>query len=218
MDAVPWSVGKDFGAPTCATCHASLITTADGEVISQRSHQMNDRLPWRIFGLVYAHAHPKSPDTSTIVNKDGLPLPTTLQGEPAAEFLIGKEELEKRQSAMQTVCRGCHSQGWVQGHWSRFEQSLKTTNDMTRAATKILQTAWNEKLADPVNPFDEGIERLWIDQWLFYANSTRFASAMMGADYGVFANGRYYLSKNLRDLKDRFMLLKTSGASGQKKQ
>ena len=26
-----------------------------------------------------------------------------------------------------------------------------------------------------------------------------FASAMMGADYGVFANGRWYLRKNLQE-------------------
>ncbi|MDQ1238526.1 MAG: hydroxylamine dehydrogenase, partial [Thermodesulfobacteriota bacterium] len=210
MDSVPWSVGKDFAAPTCATCHVSLLTSADGEVISMRTHQMNDRLPWRIFGLIYAHKHPKAPDTSIITNKDGLPLPTTLQGDSATEFLITQEEADKRRSAMQTVCRSCHSENWVLGHWSRFEQSLTTTNDMTRSATQILQSAWNEKLADPTNPFDEGIERLWMDQWLFYANSTRFASAMQGADYGVFANGRYYLSKNLRDLQDRFLLLKTS--------
>ena len=34
-------------------------------------------------------------------------------------------------------------------------------------------------------------------QWLFYANSTRFASAMSGADYGVYANGRFFLASNV---------------------
>jgi hydroxylamine dehydrogenase len=41
-----------------------------------------------------------------------------------------------------------------------------------------------------------------VEQWLFYANSTRLASAMAGADYGVFANGRWYLSKNIRTMLD----------------
>ena len=49
-------------------------------------------------------------------------------------------------------------------------------------------------------PFDEPIEKMWVEQWLFFANSTRFASAMVGADYGVFANGRWYLSKNLQEM------------------
>ena len=50
--------------------------------------------------------------------------------------------------------------------------------------------------------FNEAIEKKWVEQWLFYANSTRFASAMAGADYGVFANGRWHLSKNLQEMMD----------------
>ena len=52
------------------------------------------------------------------------------------------------------------------------------------------------------NLFDEAIEKKWVEQWLFYANATRFASAMAGTDYGVFANGRWYLSRNIQDMID----------------
>ncbi len=208
MDSVPWVLGRDISGPTCATCHASLLTSADGEVIATRTHQMNDRLPWRIFGLIYSHPHPKSPDTSIIRNKDGQPLPTSLDGSLAGEFLISTEEMEARKASLQKVCKGCHAQNWVDGHWVRFEASLSTTDKMTLAATKLLETAWKEKLLDPSNPFDEAVERLWVEQWLFYANSTRFASAMMGADYGVFANGRWFMSKNIRDILDKIGCLR----------
>jgi hypothetical protein len=57
-------------------------------------------------------------------------------------------------------------------------------------------------LGQDASPFDEAIEKKWMEQWLFYANSTRFASAMMGADYGVFAHGRWYLRKNLQELAE----------------
>jgi hypothetical protein len=57
-------------------------------------------------------------------------------------------------------------------------------------------------LAQNDSIFNEAIEKKWVEQWLFYANSTRFASAMAGADYGVFANGRWYLSKNLQEMMD----------------
>ena len=50
--------------------------------------------------------------------------------------------------------------------------------------------------------FDEAIEKKWVEQWFFYANATRFASAMAGTDYGVFANGRWYLSRNIHDMID----------------
>jgi len=206
---VPWKIGADFTAPTCAACHVSLIVSGDGdrqEVIVQRSHRMNDRLAWRIFGLPYAHPHPLSPDTTAIRNKAGLPLPTELTGEPAASFLIDEKEQKARTASMKKVCKGCHGGGWVEGHFARFEDTIRKTNEATLAATNILLRAWEsgaaKGLAQNDGIFNEPIERMWVEQWLFYANSTRFASAMSGADYGVFANGRWHLSKNIRAMQE----------------
>jgi hydroxylamine dehydrogenase len=207
FEAVPWTVGKDFTAPTCAACHISLTVDEEGTVVAERTHQMNDRLPWRILGLIYAHPHTKSPDTSIVRNKAGLPLPTSFDGEPASKFLISKEEMEKRRKTLQKVCLACHGTSWVNGHWRRFENTIEKTNAMTLTATKIIQKAWDDKVADPDNVFDEAIEKKWVEQWLFYANSTRFASAMMGADYGVFANGRWYMAKTVQELLDSLKLL-----------
>jgi hypothetical protein len=204
--AVPWTVGTDFQAPTCAVCHVSLLTTEDEEVIAERTHRMNDRLEWRIFGLPYAHLHPISPNTTGIVNAGGLPLPTELTGEPASKFLISPEEGAERRERLQQVCLACHSSGWVKPQFERLDHTIKTTNEMTLTATEILSKAWDRGLAQgPAQggtPFDEPIEKRWVEQWLFYANSTRFASAMAGADYGVFANGRWELSKNVREMEE----------------
>ncbi len=210
FDAVPWTVGKDFSAPTCATCHASLIVDAEGNVVAERTHQMNDRSAWRIFGLIYAHPHPKEPDTTKIKNKAGLPLPTELTGEPVAEFLIDKQEMAARRAKMKKVCLACHGTSWVDGFFAKFEKAIETTNKQTLAATQILLEAWNKGVAQglPASIFDEAIEKMWVEQWLFYANSTRFAAAMGGADYGAFANGRWYLNKNLQQMADwlKFLL------------
>jgi hypothetical protein len=206
FEAVPWIVGKDFAAPTCASCHVSLTVNAEGEVVAERTHRMNDRLPWRIIGLIYAHPHPKSPDTTIIKNKSGLPLPTELTGEPVTNYLIEAKEQERRRSTMHKVCLSCHGYGWVEGHWTRFENTLRTTNQMTLTATRILLTAWEmgaaKGLSQDDDIFNEAIEKKWVEQWLFFANSTRFASAMAGADYGVFANGRWHMSKNIQEMAD----------------
>jgi len=206
---VPWEIGADFTAPTCAACHASLLVTGSGdrqEVVAARSHQMNDRLAWRIFGLVYAHPHPLSPDTTVIRNKAGLPLPTELTGEPAASHLIDAREQKERTAKMKKICSSCHGGNWVDGHFARFEETIRTTNEMTLTATKILLAAWEKGvargLAQNDSIFNEPIEKMWVEEWLFFANSTRFASAMSGADYGVFANGRWYLSKNIRGMQE----------------
>lgn len=205
FDAVPWKVGEDFSAPTCATCHTSLVVDENGEIIAERSHQMNDRSPYRLFG-VYAHPHPVKADTSIIKNKGGLPLPVELTGEPATEFLISKEEQVVRRDRMRKICLSCHSTTWVENQYQRLEHAIETSNSMTLAATRILATAWEKGAAKGLaandSIFNETIEKKWTEQWLFFANSTRFAAAMGGADYGVFADGRWYMSKNVQEMAE----------------
>ena len=98
--------------------------------MAARTHQMSDRLPWRIFGPLYAHAHPRSPDTSKIKNRAGLALPVELTGEPASKFLIDADEQAGRRSAMRAVCLACHSSSWVDGHFVRMENTIETTNEI----------------------------------------------------------------------------------------
>jgi cytochrome c553 len=217
--AVPWTIGKDFAAPTCAACHVSLLVNTEGDVVAPRSHQMNDRLPWRMFGLVYAHPHPREPDTTIIRNKNGQPLPTDLDGGFASKYLIDPAEMDKRRQALQAVCLSCHGTSWVNGQWARFENTIRETNAKTRTATRILTDIWAAGYA--VGParggslFDEAVERRWADMWLIYANTIRFASAMgCGGDYGVFADGRYELNKAVMDLHDWLELRKQVQASG----
>jgi hypothetical protein len=210
---VPWTIGKDFTAPTCAACHVSLLVNAEGGVVVQRSHQMNDRIPWRLFGLIYAHPHPIDADTTIIRNKHGLQLPTDFDGGFASKQLIGKEEMDKRRQNLQTVCLSCHGTSWVVGQWVRFENTIRETNDKTLTATRIMKEVWSSGLAagleQKTSPFDEAIERRWADSWLIFANTIRFASAMgCGGDYGVFANGRYELNKVIMEMHDWLVLRK----------
>lgn len=204
LNKVPWQAGKDFPAPTCASCHVSLLVNSDGVVVAKRTHQMNDRLSWRLFGLPYAHPHPAGPDTSLIVNKAGRHYPTDLDGSFASQYLIGKKDMAARQATMKKVCRSCHSSGWVNGQYARFENTVQTTNSLTLAGTNLMQKAWAKGLADPKDGrYNQPLEKKWVELWLFYANSTRYAAAMMGADYGVFGNGRWYMQKMLAEILEK---------------
>ena len=142
----------------------------------------------------------------TIVNASKLNLPTELSGEPVASAVIDPEELAKRKSALKRTCRPCHGQSVIEGHFAQFERTIETTNSMTLAATKLVQRAWASGAArGPAqggSPYDEPLERRWVEQWLFWANSTRFSSAMMGWDHGVFEGGRWEQSKGLKELKE----------------
>ncbi|MBD3297488.1 MAG: hydroxylamine oxidase [candidate division Zixibacteria bacterium] len=211
FSAVPWTVGEDFNAPTCAVCHVSLIQNTDGDIVARRTHQMNNRIDTRIFGLIYAHPHPRSPETWHIRNEAGLQLPTNFDGSFVSEALIDEQEQKRRRTEMQTVCRACHSRQWVDGHFRQFDHVNTVTNEQTKTATAIMGTVWQDGLAAGLatadNPFDEAIEKLWIEHWFFYANTVRLATAMAGADYGVFANGRFQLARNIQEMADYYRLL-----------
>lgn len=204
---VPWVLGEDMTAPTCATCHISLTVNTDGDVINQRTHQMSDRLGWRIFGLVYAHPQPKSPDTTLIRNKAGLQLPTNLDGTATADVLISSKEVAQRRETMQKTCLACHDTSWVRGYFKRLDNTIATSNHTVKAATELMRTIWKKGYAQDMaaggSMFDEFIERRWSDAWLLYGNNVRFVSAMAGGgDYGVFEDGRYHLTKILMLMED----------------
>jgi hypothetical protein len=201
-DHVPWRVGLDFRAPTCASCHSSLLTSPEGHVIAQRTHDFGERLWVRLFGLPYTHPQPKNGDTTLIRNKDGQPLPTTFAGEVAGEFLIDVKEQARRQAVMKGVCRACHNQDWVDGHFDKLQHTIQETDRMTRSATVLMQKAWDLGLADKTDPFDEPIERRWMKQWLFYANSIRLSSAMAGPDHASFEKGWFDLTTHLHEMQE----------------
>jgi hydroxylamine dehydrogenase len=205
--AVPWKIGKDFQVPTCASCHNSLITTPDGKKVTERSHDFGARLWVRLFGLIYSHPQAKYGDTSILRNKDGLPLPTAFTGEITTEGLLSQDEQTKRRKLVSGVCNSCHSTSWVNRHFEKLENTIKEVDSMINASTLLLMEAWNHGLAEGLphgkNPFDETIEQMWIRQWLFYANSIKYASAMTGApDYASFKNGWWNLTENLQHMKD----------------
>ena len=134
--------------------------------------------------------------------KDGLPPPTTFTGDLASEYLIDGREQMQRRTEMKKVCQSCHSTSWANQHFAKLDTTVAETNKMTLAATQLLLKAWQEGWADQSNPFDEVIEQKWIRQWLFYANSVRYGSAMGGPDYAAFKNGWWALTENLQEIRD----------------
>jgi len=114
--------------------------------------------------------------------------------------------MQKRRQRMKAICQACHSQNWVSGHFHRLEQTIKETNKRTLTATKILLEVWQKGIEKGLPQqsflFDETIERMWAEQWLFFESSIGYSAAMMGYDYGAFAFGRWYATKNIQQMRD----------------
>lgn len=105
---------------------------------------------------------------------------------------------------MKKICVQCHSTDWANSHFNKIWVTAEETNRMTLEATKLLLYGWENGVAEglPSNPFDEHIERLWVQQWLYYSASIRHGEAMMGPDYMTFENGWYRLTENLYKMSD----------------
>ena len=199
---IPWTLGRDFRAPTCAVCHNSLLVNPEGDVIVERSHDFGARLWVRIFGLIYSHPQPISGNTTIIKNSDGMPLPTTFVGEPASGFLLDEARMEERRQIMAGVCNSCHASSWTANYFDKFHTSLREADQMVLTATQLMNKAWEEGLADNTNPFDEALEQKWISQWLLYANGLRYASAMSGPDFAAFKSGWWNLTRTLQEIRE----------------
>ncbi len=203
---VPWTSGKDFTAPTCAACHISLLADTDGAVIAERTHRMMDRLPWRIYGLIYAHPHPRGADTTIIHNSEKMPLPTDFDGGYAENFLMNDQERSNARELMQRSCLSCHDASWVREHWNKLLNTIEYTNAATHTATRFMEEIWKRNLAVGYagngSPFDETIEMTWTDIWTIHSNAVRYASAMGGGSgYGLFSGGRRQLVRSVREME-----------------
>lgn len=188
--AVPWVVGRDFQAPSCAACHVSLVTRRSGAVLVRRSHRFDDRLWLRLNGLTHATAQTKSGATHTIRNAEGQPLPSTFDGRPATAYLIDRPEQDARRSRMEGLCVACHATPWVRGHWARLDRIVAETNEMVTASHAYVRGDWVE-------------DHDWIRQWLFHGNSIRYGTAMGGPDHVSFKKGWWDMNATHARMKDR---------------
>ena len=213
--SVPWEPGRHFTAPTCATCHVSLLADSKGRELVKGDHNLGNRLWMRLAGFVHSHPQPRDGATHKIRNSDGLPLPTTFDNRLASEFLINEEEQQARRKQMTAICTSCHSTMWTRSFFKGLDSTISETNEMTLKATNLIQQAWRHGLADKENPFDEPIEYDWVRCWLYYANSIRYGAAMAGPDYTTFKNGWAELNNKI-DIIEKAVKKSSSATSTEK--
>ena len=120
--------------------------------------------------------------------------------------LISPQEQAKRKAIMEKICTQCHAKDYVENQFKLLDEEIKETNLATLKATVLLLKAWQSGLAhvDLKNPetlFDEYIEKLWVESWLFYSNSIRYGTAMMGQDWTTFKRGWYRLTEDLAQMQ-----------------
>lgn len=204
--AIPWKIGVDFRAPTCATCHMATIADAKGNILVQGSHDLRQRLVWDLLHF-FTFPKPKWPDhTQNAIIKGGSQLTgagllengvavegyqlnfenALASGEfgfPRLAKITYTGELAQRRDTMKSVCKLCHSSQWVDNYFLIYDQNLVEYNVTANYAFNLLKKAWDEGIQDPSNKLDEYMELMWYYIWHHDGRRWRHGAAMMGPDY-----------------------------------
>ncbi|MCE4625007.1 MAG: multiheme cytochrome [Desulfurococcales archaeon] len=203
---LPWRVGVDFRAPTCATCHMSTIADPNGTIVVYGSHDLRSRIVWDTLHF-FTFPKPKWADfTQNAIIKGGNQLngkglkqsgvlPEGYQfrvdqapqpGElafPRIKSVIYTGELKQKRDTMKSVCELCHNSQWVDNYFTTYDQNLIDYNVTANYAFSLLKKAWDEGIQDPSNKIDEYMELMWYYIWHHDGRRWRHGAAMMGPDY-----------------------------------
>ncbi len=204
--SIPWRVGVDFRAPTCATCHISTLADVNGTIIVKGTHDLRQRLVWDQMHF-FSFPKPKWPDlTQNAIIKGGNQLtgegllknnivfegykinfeqaPQTGQlSFPRLAEVTYTGELLKHRNNMKAVCTLCHSSQWVDNYFRLFDQNIIEYNITAQYAYQLLKKAYDEGIQDPSNKLDEFMELMWYYIWHHSGRRWRNGAAMMGPDY-----------------------------------
>lgn len=85
---------------------------------------------------------------------------------------------------MKAICIQCHSQTWVNGHYSDLDKAVENYNEnYFKPAKKVLDELYAKGLLDKSKFFDEMLEVEYYELWHHEGRRARMGTAMMAPDY-----------------------------------
>ncbi|RLD52901.1 MAG: hydroxylamine oxidoreductase [Bacteroidetes bacterium] len=199
LDSKSWIVGKDYSAaPTCATCHMSA--TEDMPI----THDVGNRISWTLRPKV---SEKKDAALIAKYKKLGKELP--------ADFL----SWEQRRDNMKNVCKNCHENSVIEGHYIQFDNEVNLYNEkFGKPALKIMKLLKSTGLITATN-FDEPVEWDYFLMWHHEGRRARHGASMMAPDYtqwhGNFEVAERWYTKIVPEIKEIIAKAKRTGKSKQ---
>ena len=136
--------------------------------------------------------------------------PLTIRPDEFKPFPAKTDWKQERQK-MKQVCRACHSQGWTDGHFERFEAAIENYNETYfKPMKKIVDELYEKKLLSKEKNLDETIEIEMYELWHHEGRRARFGAAMMAPDY-TWWHGFYEMKKRCMTIEELAEQLIKSG-------
>jgi len=107
-----------------------------------------------------------------------------------------KDNWETKRQNMQDVCKNCHQQRFIGGHYYQYDALVKLYNEkFAKPATEIINLVKSEKLLESPAAFSNSIEWEYWELWHHEGRRARMGAAMMAPDYAWW-HGIYDVSHN----------------------
>jgi hydroxylamine dehydrogenase len=117
-----------------------------------------------------------------------------------------KDNWEVKRQNMQDVCRNCHGQGFVEGHYAQFDGVVNLYNEkFAKPGAALHKIAKDKKLGDGTANFSNKYEWVWWEIWHHEGRRARHGAAMMGPDYtwwhGIYEVAQHFYFKYIPELR-----------------
>jgi hydroxylamine dehydrogenase len=100
---------------------------------------------------------------------------------------------------MQSVCRTCHNQHFVEDFYAKADAATEAVNGFIRESDAIMASLKSGGLISP-KPFDEPVKFVAFETWHHYGRTAKFGVWMQGPDYTQW-HGAYEVVKGLVELR-----------------
>jgi len=107
-----------------------------------------------------------------------------------------KDDWKRKRANMQDVCRNCHGNEFVLGHYHQFDGMVNLYDEkFAKPATEIINLIKSKGLLERKAAFSNDIEWVYWELWHHEGRRARHGAAMMGPDY-TWWHGMYDVAHN----------------------
>lgn len=118
-----------------------------------------------------------------------------------------KDDWRQKRASMQDVCRACHGQGFVDGHYRQFDALVHLYNDkFATPAGRLHALAKKKGLGDGTAAFANEYEWTYFEIWHHEGRRARHGAAMMAPDYtwwhGIYEVAQHFYLEFIPELRE----------------
>jgi hypothetical protein len=105
------------------------------------------------------------------------------------------EDWQNKKIAMESVCRSCHSQGFVSNWYEQYDSAVELYNRKFAEPGVAIMASLHDEGILTTDPFDEHIEWVWFEIWHHEGRRARHGASMQGPDFTQW-HGFYEVAKH----------------------